>query len=399
MDFYRHLFLTDGPGKSISFTLIYLIATIFAFQTLLTAYTSSTYLEQFISSELVGLVYAAGALGAIFLSIFSTQILRKIGNVNFVLLSMLSITVLLLLIGFAFSPILTIIAFVLFLMINPQIYLNIDIFLETLIGTDETATGSKRGIILTGMSIASFFSPIAMSYIVGPENSLSMVYFASAGVGLIFIMLVIARFRRFYDPVYVTVRFKDMVKSFIGNTDIKIVVYAQFLLQFFYTWAIVYFPLYLATEIGLGWDIIGKIIAVGLFAFILLEYPAGRLADRHIGEKELMAVGFVFLAVGSACFTFMDTKEILFWMILFFITRVGASLVEITTESYFFKQVKSDDPSTINIFRLARPVATLVGVLTGSLSLIFLPFNLIFVVLAFIMVTGIFVTMRLHDTK
>ncbi len=296
MDFYRHLFLSDGTGKVISFTLVYLISTIFAFQTLLTAYTSSTYMEKFISSESVGLVYAAGALGAIFLSIFSTHILRKIGNVNFVLLAMLAITILLLVIGFAFTPTLTIVAFILFFMINPQIYLNIDIFLETLIGTDEATTGSKRGIILTGMSIASFFSPIAMSYIVGSENNLSMVYFVAAGVGLLFIMFVIARFRCFYDPIYATIKFKDIIKSFIGNTDIKIVVYSQFLLQFFYTWAIVYFPLYLATEIGLGWDMIGKIIAVGLFAFILLEYPAGRLADRHTGEKELMAIGFVFFS-------------------------------------------------------------------------------------------------------
>ncbi len=95
----------------------------------------------------------------------------------------------------------------------------------------------------------------------------------------------------------------------------------------------------------------------------------------------------------------MDTKVILYWMILFFITRVGASLVEITTESYFFKQVRGDDPSMINMFRLARPTATLAGVLVGSLSLLFLPFNLIFIVLAFIMVTGIFFTMRLNDTK
>lgn len=399
MDFYRHLFLSDGHCKLISFTLIYLVSTIFAFQTLLTAYTSSTYLEQFISGKLVGLIYAAGSIGAILLSVTSTHILRKIGNVNFVLLAMIAITILLLVIGSAFNPTLTIIAFILFLTINPQIYLNIDIFLETLIGENEAITGSKRGIILTGMSIASFFSPIAMSYIVGPENNLSMVYFVAAGVGLVFIMFIIARFRCFYDPVYNTMKFKDMFRGLVHNTDIKIVVYAQFLLQLFYTWAVVYFPLYLATEIGLGWDMIGKIIAVGLFAFILFEYPAGQLADKRLGEKELMAVGFVFLAIGSACFTFIETKEVLYWMILFFFTRIGASLVEVTTESYFFKQVSANDSNMINSFRLARPVANLVGVLAGSLSLVFLPFNLIFVVLAFIMVTGVFITTKLHDTK
>ncbi len=399
MDFYRHLFLTDGPGKAISFTLVYLLSTIFAFQTLLTAYTSSTYIEQFIASQYVGLIYVIAAIGAIVLSFVSNRILQAIGNVNFVLILMSTLTILLLLIGFAFTPLLTIIAFILFLTINPQIYFNIDIFLETLIGNDENSTGSKRGIILTVMSIASFFSPIAMSYIVGHENNLSAVYFVSAGIGLLFIMLVIARFRSFYDPIYTVIKPLELLTKTHLNADIKIVLYAQFLLQFFFTWAIIYFPLYLATEIGLDWDAIGKIIAVGLFAFVIIEYPAGRLADKHIGEKELMALGFVIIALSSASIAFLNTSDILWWMIVIFMTRVGASLIEVTTESYFFKQVKGDDSSLISTFRLTRPVANLFGALTGSLCLIFLPFNLIFIVLGLILVTGVFVTTRLTDTK
>lgn len=399
MDFYRHLFLTDGPNKTISFTLVYLISTIFAFQTLLTAYTSSTYIEQFIPNQYVGLVYVIAAIGAIALSFVSNKILRAVGNVNFVLFSMSALTILLLIIGFAFTPPLTIIAFILFLTINPQIYFNIDIFLETLIGTDENSTGSKRGLILTVMSIASFFSPIAMSYIVGSENNLSAVYFVAAGIGLLFIMIIIARFRNFYDPDYIIVKPLELLTKTHLNTDIKIVLYAQFLLQFFFTWAIIYFPLYLATEIGLNWDEIGKIIAVGLFAFVLIEYPAGRLADRHIGEKELMAIGFIIIALSSASISFINTSDILLWMIIIFMTRVGASLIEVTTESYFFKQVKGNNSSLISTFRLTRPVANLLGALIGSLSLILLPFNLIFVVLGFILVTGAFVTTRLNDTR
>jgi MFS family permease len=399
MDFYRHLFLTDGNGKAISFAMIYLLSTIFAFQTLLTAYTSSTYIEQFIASKYVGLIYVIASIGAVVLAFVSNNILRAIGNVNFVLILMSAITILLLIIGFAFNPILTIIAFILFLTINPQIYFNIDIFLETLIGTDENSTGSKRGLILTVMSIASFFSPIAMSYIVGHENNLSAVYFVAAGIGLVFIMLIIARFRNFFDPTYIVIKPLDLIKKTHLNGDIKIVLYGQFLLQFFYTWAVIYIPLYLATEIGLDWDAIGKIIAVGLFAFVILEYPIGRLADKHIGEKEMMALGFVILSVGSAFISFFDTTNILNWMILAFITRIGASLVEVTTESYFFKQVKGDDSSLISTFRLTRPIANLFGALIGSLSLIFLPFNLIFVILGLILVTGVFVTTRLTDTK
>ena len=399
MDFYRHLFLTDGPKKAISFGMVYLLSTIFAFQTLLTAYTSSTYMEQFVPKEFIGFLYIIASIGAVGLSFLSTRILKTIGNVNFALCLMFLIVFLLLLIGFAFTPIITIIAFILFLVVNPQIYLNIDIFLETLIGSEEHSTGSKRGIILTVMSIASFFSPIAMSYIVGQENNLSAVYFVAAGVGIMFIMMIIAKFRHFYDPPYVVKGLKESLKTGNINKDMKIVLYGQFLLQFFFTWAIIYFPLYLATEIGLDWETIGKIIAVGLFAFVLLEYPVGRLADLHIGEKEMMALGFTIIAISSACISFLNTNDILYWMILIFMTRVGASLVEVTTESYFFKQVKGDDSNLISTFRLTRPVANLAGALIGSISLLFLPFNLIFIILGLILATGIFTTSRLTDTK
>ncbi len=399
MDYYRHLFLTDGPKKDISFTMVYLLSTIFAFQSLLTAYSSSTYLEQFIATKYIGLVYALGAIGAIILTIFAPNILRKIGNVNFILSLMVLMSVLLAIIGLAPTPFLTIAAFILFLIINPQAYLNIDIFLETLIGTDEHTTGSKRGIILTFMSIASFFSPLAMGYIIGIKNNLADVYFVSAGIGLIIIMFIVAKLRHFYDPPYEIIKIRKLLTGHINDIDIKIVLYTQFLLQFFYTWAIIYFPLYLASSLGFDWETISKIIAVGLFAFVIFEYPIGRLADEKIGEKEMMALGFVFLAISSACFSFLDTNSVLTWMILIFLTRVGASLVEVTSESYFFKKVRGNDSNLISLFRLTRPLANLAGAILGSVVLLFLPFNLIFVVLGIIMVTGIFVTTKLTDTR
>ncbi|USN87776.1 MAG: MFS transporter [Candidatus Nomurabacteria bacterium] len=399
MDNYRHLFLTEKPNKAISFALIYLLSTIFAFQTLLTAFIGSTYLEQFIPAEYVGLVYATGSFGAIVLILLSSNILRKIGNVAYILILILSLIILLLFLGFAPTPTLTVVAFALYMATFPQIYLNIDIFLETLIGTDEHSTGSRRGIILSLMSVASFCAPLTMGYIVGGDNNLPQVYFSAAGIAFLIFILVVARFRHFYDPPYEAIDIRTVLINSLKNLDIKIVMYAQFLLQLFFTWAVIYIPLYLATEIGFDWSGISKIIAAGLFAFILVEYPAGRLADEKIGEKEMMATGFLFLALASATITFTDSTNILTWMVLMFVSRIGASLVEVTSESYFFKHVQGDDSNVISFFRLTRPLGNLIGAGLGSLALIFLPFNLIFIILALIMTTGIFATIRLTDTK
>ena len=190
-----------------------------------------------------------------------------------------------------------------------------------------------------------------------------------------------------------------MCVSAIKSRDISTVLTTQFLLQFFYTWAVIYFPLYMATVVGFSWETIGQIIAVGLMAFVVFEYPIGIIGDRHIGEKEMMALGFVVLALASACIFLMGNASMFMWMALMFVSRFGASLVEVTTESYFFKQVKGHDSNLISLFRLTRPLGNLIGAIVGSLCLLFLPFEFMFIVLGLIMASGAFITLRITDTK
>ncbi len=399
MDFYRHLFTKSPEASPVTFTLVYLASIIFTFQMLVTAYSSSTYMERFVDKELVGVLYSIGAAIAIILSLTLPRLLRRIGNVASSLLLVSCISLSLVILGLAPSVWQTVLAFIIYLALIPQVYLNIDIFLETLIGKNEGSTGSARGLILTLMSLAAFASPLAMGHIIGVENRLENVYFVGAAVGLLFIALIISRFRQFLDPIYETVRVRDMLRDAARDSDIRTVMAAQFLLQFFYTWAIVYIPLYLATTVGLDWTVISQILAVGLFAFVIFEYPIGWLADKKIGEKEMMALGFVVLAICSAAISFMAGFGVGGWMALMFVSRIGASLVEVTTESYFFKKVNGEEPNLIGLFRLMRPLANLLGALVGSLAIYYLAPNLIFIVLAAIMTTGVFITSFLTDSK
>lgn len=399
MDFYRHLFGRNDAGSPLTFTLVYLASIIFTFINLVTSYSSSTYLERFVPTETVGLLFAVSAAIAIVLSLTLPRLLRHIGNVNTALLLITFVTIALLFLGLAPSTPVVIGAFIAYLSLAPQVFLNIDIFLEALIGTNEGSTGTRRGLILTLMSAAAFVSPLAMGYIIGPENNLAQVYFVGAGAGLVLIALIVSRFRQFLDPAYTTIRVRDMLRDAARDSDIRTVMTTQFLLQFFYTWAVVYIPLYLASTIGFDWPTISTILAAGLLAFVIFEYPTGYVADRHLGEKEMMAFGFVFLALAAAAMSFMAGYGVVGWMALMFVSRIGASLVEVTTESYFFKKVDGNQPNLIGLFRLMRPLANLLGTIAGSISLFFLPFHLIFLVLAVVMASGVFITSFLTDTK
>lgn len=399
------MFLSSRPllpqnlNTSIHFYWVHLIAIVFNFQALLVGYSASTYIEQYVTPQLVGIIYAIGAFGSMLLFLFLPSILRRFGNVTVALTLMSGSVITLATIIEAPVPTISVMALVLFLVLNPLLYLNIDIFFETLIGKNETGTGHKRGLTLALMSAAAMIAPLSISYVTRESDSLIPVFWLAGITGIVFICIIIAVFRRFYDPIYEKIDTLHLLKKCWRTFDIKIVLATHFILQIFFTWTVVFFPLYLATEIGLSWGAIGTIIATGLFAYTIFEYPVGILADDYWGEKEMMAVGFLILALATAGITAMTTVVLWPWMALMFTSRIGASMVEVTTESYFFKKVQGEDAALMSIFRLMRPLGSVLGALLGSAALYFLPFNLIFLMLSFVLIVGIFLTLFIHDTK
>ena len=189
------------------------------------------------------------------------------------------------------------------------------------------------------------------------------------------------------------------IHSFWINYNIRFVFLAHLLLQVFFCFMVVYAPLYLATKIGLSWSEIGIILFAGQLAYVFFEYPIGFIADRYLGEKEMMAAGFLILAISTSWLSVISTALILPWIIIMFATRVGASLVEVTTETYFFKHTKSTDAQIISFFRITRPLSYVFGAALGGISLLYLPFNLMFVVFGFLMIAGIFFAASIRDTK
>ncbi len=395
----RHSLHRAHPGK-VGFWVIYLLSVLFNFHGLLVAYSNSTFMERFVSPETIGGLYTIGSALAVLGFLFISRVLRKVGNVRLTIYLAIAEIIALITLALAGTAATALVAFVIFLVINPMIFLSIDIFSESLIGKDESGTGSKRGLTLTLMSIAAVMAPLAMGFIVGDnDDNLFRSYLVSAGIFSIFVLIVLLKFRDFKDPEYREIQVLSAIQSFWHQLDLRNVFLAHFTLQLFFSWMVIYVPLYLATEIGFTWEQIGSIIAVGLFAYVLFEYPIGVLADKYIGEKEMMAVGFVILAISSSWISFMAAAPVLSWMILLFISRIGASLVEATTESYFFKHTSGGDANIMSFFRLTRPLAMLFGALLGSATLLYLPFELMFVVLGFMMIPGIFFTLALKDTK
>lgn len=399
MGIFRRHYLNGANYTSIGFWSIYPLSLLFIFHSLLVAYINSAYMEQYLSPEGVGALYTIGSAVAVIAFLFFSHALRAIGNVRLTLILAAIDIISLVILGTTEFRATAIVAFTTFLIVNPLLYLNIDIFSETIIGNDESATGSRRGLTLTIMSVAAALAPFVMGIIVDGTDNLHLVYRTAAAIFFLFVIFVICNFRNFVDPIYKTLSIKTSLESMWKYTDLRNVMFSHFLLQVFFAWTIIYIPLYMVTEIGFHWDEMGFILGVGLLAYIFIEWPVGIIADKWIGEKEIMALGFLVLSVSASWITFMTSADLIPWMVLLFMTRVGAAMVEATTESYFFKHTNGGDADAIGFFRLLRPLAQVFGALLGSAALLYLPFNLIFIVLGLVMVPGILFTLALKDTK
>lgn len=378
---------------------LYTATLLLSFHTFVVAYINSSFLEQFIPTSSVGMIYTIGSALSVIIFLFISRVLHRVGSfrltIFLLLVNFLAVS------GIAFANTIGIAVPLLLvhLISVPLIFFNIDVFLEAQIGNNETTTGSKRGLLLMLGSIVGSLAPLTSSLFIGDNNNLTNAYIFSAVLLIPIVMIMMAFFKDFSDPEYQEIDIFKAVGQFWRKLNIRYVFLATFTLQIFFMATVVYFPLYLVNEIGLSWHEFGIIMFFAQLAYVIFEYPIGIVADKYIGEKEMMGFGFLILAISISWMAFVSVADILVWSVIMFITRTGASLVEATTESYFFKQTTSTDSQIISFFRITRPLAIIVGTLIGSLALLYLPFNLLFIVFALLMVPALFFTFNLEDTK
>ena len=250
---------------------------------------------------------------------------------------------------------------------------------------------------MTVINGAWVFSPLLAGFILS-DGDYWKIYLAGAILILPALFLLRGGFKKFSDPTYKNIAIWSTLKNIWRQRDLFRIFSVSFLLGFFYTWMIIYTPIYLHDHLGFSWQTIGLIFTIMLLPFVLTETPLGKLADKKWGEKEILSLGLVIMALSTATLTFVSSTSVALWAALLFVTRVGASAVEIMSETYFFKKVQSNQADIISLYRATRPAAYVVGPLVASILFIFVDFKMIFLALGLIMLSGLFFSLRLKDT-
>lgn len=382
---------------------IYLLAFLFSFSLTPATYINSSFLEQFVGSTNVGYIYTLGSIFSLIGLIIIRRFLTRFGNYKVFLTTLIisAIAYLILsldlilktnnIIGLIFVGI-YVIAFV----CQNVAFFNLDIFLERL--TQNSETGGIRGLFLTSMNLAFILGPLIAGLIVLDVSHIGKIYALGAITLLPVIYITRKYFYDFQDSPYKKSDIWISAKEIYKNENLYKIFSANFILRIFYSWMVIYTPIFLHQIIGFSLGTVTIIIGLALLPFILLQAPLGKIADTKIGEKEILTLGFVITAISTILMAFISSSSILIWAIILFTTRIGASMIEIMTETHLFKKIDSEEISIMSLYRAVQPVAYILGPILASLLLIFLNIQYLFFILGIIILFGLKYSLTLKDT-
>jgi predicted MFS family arabinose efflux permease len=359
-------------------------------------YFNSSFLETFTDEKMVSVIYliisALTILG--FLSIHS--ILRKLGNYK--------VAIILILIQIATfyglitqtSPNVVIALFIIEMCIVSFISLTLDIFLQK--STTSENTGNIRGHYMTIINMAWVFAPLLGGMLISGDNYKNVFIVAFL---LLFplLYLVYKNFSKFEDSEYIKISTIGTIIKILKSKCTTRIFIINIVLQTFYAWMTVYMPIYLHNNIGFNWTEISIIFTIMLIPFILVEIPLGKLADRKWGEKEIMAISFIILAVATGSLVFLTAKSLVLWAIMLTLTRIGAAGAEIMIETYFFKKINDSNPEILSLFRTTRPLSFFIAPLITTVGLVYLDISFLFVIIGGICLLTLYPIATLHDTN
>ena len=373
---------------------MYVLSFIFALHISISAYISSVFLSGIIKENYVGILYTLSALLTLILLTKSSGILQYLGNkkltLTFLIVNMFA------LVGLIASknPYIIGSSFILFMTTNTLVYFCIDIFIEHF--GDQKTIGKTRGLYLTIINIAWMLSPLISVFLITKEGGYQAIYLLSFVMVLIMTIGLLFSVKTFKDKTYKKTPFIETFRYLKTNRHMMAIVTINFLLQFFYAWMVVYTPIYLYNHLHFQWNQIGTIFTIMLFPFVILGLPIGILIDKyHIKKRTLLYFGFLIIIISTFIISFITAKNIAIWAIILFMTRVGASLIETTSETYFFTHIQEEDAYLLGIFRDMNPVAYIIAPLIATFIFLVLPFNYLFIVLAIILLTGLYYIPRL----
>lgn len=260
--------------------------------------------------------------------------------------------------------------------------------------TEHYSVSKNEGLIYTGLNFAWLIGPILAGFILS-KYQINYIFFVSAAI-LIIAMILVFSFRLSDTTIHRRID-KNILKVTISFFKDKNKVLAYFIkggTSVWWSFIYVYIPIYII-ENGLSGLTVGYFLAAVTVPLVLLEYFFGNLAGKK-GFKVIFFIGyFITGAFAIAGFFVLDIYTELLLLVF---ASIGMSMVEGTSEAYFFDVIKDHQrdryyPTYKTTYEFHYFLATAV---TSSL-LLFLGFKSVFILYGIFMFAFAILSLFISD--
>ncbi len=372
-----------------------IVSLLMGFSQSILAYVLSSYFKIASGSENVGTFYMVAYVISLVILLNLHKIVRLIGKANVYYFALIAKIISVTLLIFLDPSRLGIALLMIYLIAVNVEWTTLDVILESY-STDKKS-GRIRGLHLTILNAGFLFGPLISAKILDVMSYQGIFFFALVSSALT-LAFALPAFRNINHRFEQKLKVAEMIRKVISRKDLLRIYYVSFSLEFFYALMVVYTPLYLL-DLGYSWDKIGIIFTIMLVPFVVLQYPMGILADKKFGEKEFLIFSVFLMGISTFMIFFIGAASVAVWASILFITRVGAALVEILRDSYFFKRIDGYDVDMINFFRTAVPMAYILGTMVATLAVFFFSTRFIFLIIAAVVLSALYPAFKLADNK
>lgn len=371
----------------------YCIAFLLGFSSALTIYIISSYFQQISGNSNVGVFYLITNILALIILLNLHKLIKLFGKSIVFFISLFILASSSALLAIFSASLISILILIINLIFYTLCLAELDIILESY--SIDKKSGRIRGLYLTIMNAGFILGPFISTQILQTYN-FQTVFFAQFVVVVLAFIVALANFKKVNHKFKPIITVFSLFKKIFKRKNIIRIYCISLILEFFYFIMVVYMPIYLRNQ-GMDWKTIGIIFTFMLIPFVLLQYPAGLIADKKMGEKELIIMSLLIMACATFSLYFITSINIYIWAIILFTTRIGAALLDVLRDSYFYKQIDGSDVDIINFFRTSRSVGYILASVISGVLILFFPLKFVFILTALIALSGLLPAFYLID--
>jgi MFS family permease len=358
------------------------------------AYIMSSYFKESLHTENFGIYYSIAYILVLISLLNFHKIIKKFGKSDVFFATFLAKIIILGFLSTSLPSIFGAVLLVLYIILGSVNAVSLDSILESF--SVDGKSGRIRGMHLMILDAGFVLGPILSTQLLEAFN-FQVVFVASLVIDAAALLFMSFGLGKINEKFRRRETIINLIKKAFKRKDIMRIYYISFVLEFFYTLMVIYTPIYLL-DLGMSWEKIGIIFTIMLLPFVILPYPAGFLADKKWGEKNLLIGAIFIMGVSTFYIYFINSTTILIWSSIMFATRIGASLIQTLRDSYFYKRIDGKDVDLIDFYRTSLPVAYMLAPAVSAVALLMgFPLKMMFIIVAVVVLSALYPAFRLAN--